>query len=55
MQFRERIAQLIECAVANADCDDKKFLALHIAESIIGWTMADIPFDKQYSIIKKLV
>lgn len=55
VQFKTRIAQLIARAVENSDYDDKEFLTLHIAESIIRWTMANIPFDKQYSIIKKLV
>ncbi|WP_029231362.1 TetR/AcrR family transcriptional regulator [Butyrivibrio sp. VCB2006] len=55
VQFRARIAKIIEKAVEKSRYEDKEFLSLHISDSIIGWTMADIPFDKQYSIIKLLV
>ena len=55
VQFRGRIAQIIFRVVETSDYGDKEFLAEHIAESIISWTMADIPFDKQFSIIKMLV
>lgn len=55
VQFRARIAQMLFRVVEASDYGDKEFLAEHIAESIIGWTMADVPFDKQYSILKMLV
>ena len=55
VQFRKMIAGILICVLKDTDFEDKEFLSEHIAESIIRWTMADIPFDKQYSIIKKLV
>ncbi len=55
VQFRDRIAGIIIAACKNSIYPDKEFLSQHIAESIIGWTMADISFEKQYSIIKMLV
>ena len=55
VQFRKRLAEIVVIVLENVDYEDKEFLSEHIAESIIRWTMADIPFDKQYSIIKKLI
>lgn len=55
IQFRARIAGLLVCVLQNTDYEDKQFLSEYIAESIINWTMAKVPFDKQYSIIKKLI
>lgn len=55
MQFRKRFSDIIMPILENVNYEDKEFLSGHIAESIIRWTMADIPFDKQYSIIKKLI
>ena len=55
LQFRAKIGGFVAPACEETDYEDKKFLSEHIAECIINWTMADIPFDKQYSIIKRLL
>ena len=55
MQLRGLIAQIILPVCDNADDDDRQFLAEHIAESIIRWSMEEMAFDKQYKIIQKLL
>ena len=54
-QFRKRMADILAVTLEKTDYEDKAFLSEHIAGAIIGWTMADVPFYKQYSIIKKLI
>ena len=55
MQLRTMMAQLIMPVCSETDDEDRRFLAEHIAESIIRWSMEDMPFDKQYKIIQKLL
>ena len=54
-QLRGRLADIISPVVASSDFEDKRFLAEHVAESIINWSMEGISFDRQFSIIKKLL
>ena len=54
-QFRKRMADILAVTLEKTDYEDKDFLSEHIAGAIIGWTMANVPFDKQYSILKKLI
>ena len=55
IQFRQRIAKVISPITERSDFEDKMFLAEHIAESIINWSMEGVAFKKQYSIIQKIL
>ncbi len=54
-QLKGRLADIISPVVENSEFEDKRFLAEHVAESIINWSMEGISFDRQFSIIKKLI
>ena len=55
VQFRKKLAGFIACVSEKSSYEDKEFLAEHIAENMVRWTMAGVPFEKQYSIIKMLI
>ena len=55
IQLRERIADIIQPICAFSETGDERFLAEHIAESVIHWSMEKIDFEKQYTIIQKLL
>lgn len=54
-QLRGKIADIISPILERSQYDDKRFLSEHIAESIINWSMEDVPFDRQFSIIQKVI
>ena len=54
-QLRGNIAKIIIRGLEKTEFEDRQFLAEHLAESIINWSMEGIPFDKQFSIIQKLI
>ncbi len=54
-QLRGKIADIISPVFDKTEFEDKRFLSEHVAESIINWSMEGIPFDRQFSIIKKII
>ena len=54
-QLRGNIAKIIIRGLEKTEFEDRQFLAEHLAESIINWSMEGVPFDKQFSIIQKLI
>ena len=55
VQFRKKLEGFIACVSEKSIYEDKEFLAEHIAENMVRWTMAGVPFEKQYSIINMLI
>lgn len=55
VQLRAKIGSIIQPVCPRGKVSDDSFLAEHVAESILRWTMAGEPFDKQYEIIKLLI
>jgi AcrR family transcriptional regulator len=39
----------------NKDEGNEEFLSQFIAEALLSWTMEDVPFEKFYSILKRLI
>ena len=54
-QLRDQLAKLIIPICEHSSVSDKKFLAEYIAESLLTWTVAGVPFDKQYAIVCKII
>lgn len=51
--LREQIARLV--LPICPDGAESKFLSRFIAESLLTWTMASIPFDELYSVLSRLI
>ena len=54
-QLRGVLAGIIMHVCEGRDYDDPDFLAGHIAESLLFWTLEDVPFKKQSGIFKVLL
>ncbi len=54
-QLRGQLAELILPICKRSSGEDKKFLAEFIAESLLAWTMEGVSFEKQYSIVCKII
>ena len=39
----------------NKNDENEEFLSQFIAEALLSWTMEDVPFEKFYSILKRLI
>lgn len=52
--LRNQIAQFI-LPICQTSSQDPQFLSQFIAESLLTWFMAGVPFENIYEIIKKLV
>ncbi|MBO6239776.1 MAG: TetR/AcrR family transcriptional regulator [Butyrivibrio sp.] len=55
VQLRGVLAAIIMPVCTCKDYDDPEFLSRHIAESLLFWTLEDVPFDKQAGIFKILL
>ena len=59
--LRSQIAELIRPFTTipggsePSSTEDPAFTAEFIAESLLTWTVAGVPFDKQYALIRKLI
>jgi len=49
------LADIIMTICKDKEYEDPQFIAGHIAESILFWTLKDIPFDKQKIVLKRLL
>lgn len=54
-QLRDQLAKLIIPICEQSAISDKEFLAEYIAESLLTWTVAGVPFEKQYAIVCKII
>ena len=55
LQLRGVLADVILPACKEASVKSKRFLAEHVAQSILFWTMEGVPFKKQKEIIDQLL
>lgn len=53
--LRDQLVDKILPIFRESDVEDKEFLAQHIAESLLTWTVAGVSFEKQYSIVSKII
>lgn len=54
-QLRDQLVELILPLCEQSTVPAKRFLAEYIAESLLTWTVAGVSFDKQYSIVCKIL
>lgn len=54
-QLRGQLAELLIPICKGTFVEDKQFLAEYIAESLLTWTMEGVSFEKQYSIVCKII
>lgn len=55
LQLRGVLADVIEPACGNVAKSERRFLAEHVAQSILFWTMEGVPFQKQKKILDLLL
>ena len=53
-RLRAQVAALVMPVVKNLP-EDPEFVAGFIAESLLTWTLAEVPFEKLYSQLRKLI
>lgn len=55
VQLRGILADIVLPVCEDSSISDKRFLAEHIAESILFWTMEGIPYDKQEEVLQRML
>lgn len=53
--LRDQLVEKIFPLCEHLSDGDKGFFAQHIAESLLTWTAAGVSFEKQYSVVKKII
>lgn len=54
-QLRGVLADIIMPVCADGNYEDPRFVAEHIAESVLYWMLEDVPFEKQAGILRILL